>query len=104
MVVVLWTSNHPRLALYTPWCVGLLIANYIVFLAPVSGFSINPARTVGSAVFAHLWTAIWVYFLAPLLGMLGAAEGYARTAKAAEARAGIRQYFSHRHLVQRILP
>jgi aquaporin Z len=78
MAVVLWTSNRPALAGYTSYCVGILIAFYILFFAPVSGFSINPARTTGSAVFAHLWTAGWVYFTAPLLGMFGAAEIYLR--------------------------
>lgn len=79
MGIVLWTSNRPRIAGYTSYCVGILIALYIVMFAPVSGFSINPARTVGSAVFAHLWTAGWVYFTAPLIGMMGAAEAYLRS-------------------------
>ena len=79
MGVVLWSSNRPRIAMYTSDFVGVLIALYIVFFAPVSGFSINPARTVGSAVFARVWTACWVYFSAPLLGMLGAAEVYVRS-------------------------
>jgi aquaporin Z len=76
MGVVLWTANNPLLALYTSYLVGVLIALYILFFAPVSGFSINPARTVGSAVFANVWTAWWLYFAAPLLGMLTAAEIY----------------------------
>ena len=79
MTVVLWTSNRPRFAPYTSYCVGILIAFYVLFFAPVSGFSINPARTVGSAVFAHLWTAGWVYFTAPLLGMIAVAETYLRS-------------------------
>jgi aquaporin Z len=78
MAVVLWTTNSPRLAGLTSYFVGLLIANYIFFFAPVSGFSINPARTVGSAVFAHVWTALWVYFVAPMSGMFLAAEVYVR--------------------------
>jgi aquaporin Z len=101
MAAVLFTSNRPRLAPLTTYCVGLLIANYIFFLAPVSGFSINPARTVGSAVFAHVWTAIWLYFTAPLAGMLAAAEVYVRMAKLHALPPGVRHYFSHRHLVQR---
>ena len=79
MAIVLWMSNRPRVALYTSYAVGTLIALYIVFFAPVSGFSINPARTTGSAVFAHLWTACWLYFAAPLLGMFAAAEWYLRS-------------------------
>jgi aquaporin Z len=78
MGVVLWTTNKPELAKYTSYLVGGLIAVYVFVFAPVSGFSINPARTVGSAVFAGVWTAGWVYFVAPLLGMFGAAEIYGR--------------------------
>jgi aquaporin Z len=79
MGAVLWTSNRPDLARYTSYFVGLLIAFYILFFAPVSGFSINPARTVGSAIFADVWTAAWVYFVAPMLGMMSVAEVYVRS-------------------------
>ena len=79
MAVVLWTSNRPSLAPFTSYCVGFLIALYIVLFAPVSGFSINPARTAGSAVFARIWTAWWVYLTAPLLGMMASAEVYLRS-------------------------
>ena len=79
MSIVLWTSNRPRIADYTSYFVGVLIALYIFLFAPVSGFSINPARTTGSAVFAHVWTAGWVYFTAPLMGMLAGTEVYVRT-------------------------
>ena len=96
MATVLVTSNRPRLARWTTWLVGLLICCYIIVFAPISGFSINPARTAGSAVFAHLWTSGWIYFTAPLLGMLGAAEAYVN---ASNRRA--HSYFSHRHLQQR---
>jgi aquaporin Z len=76
MAVVLWVTNRPTLATKASYFVGGLISLYVLFLAPVSGFSINPARTVGSAVFAHVWTAMWVYFTAPVIGMLGAAEAF----------------------------
>ena len=76
MTVVLLLSNRSHLAVYVSYSVGILIAMYEFFLGPVSGFSINPARTTGSAVFASVWTAVWLYFVAPLLGMLFAAEIY----------------------------
>ncbi len=38
----------------------------------------NPERTFASALPAQLWTALWIYFAAPPLGMLLAAEGYLR--------------------------
>jgi aquaporin Z len=45
--------------------------------APLSGMSMNPARSFSSALPAMTWTAFWVYLTAPLLGMLLAAEVYA---------------------------
>ncbi|MFI5176201.1 MAG: MIP/aquaporin family protein [Terriglobia bacterium] len=76
MTVVLTTSNHQNLSRYTGLFAGGLVAAYITFESPLSGMSMNPARTFGSAVVAHLWTALWVYFTAPPLGMLSAAEFY----------------------------
>ena len=78
MAVVLLLSNTARLAIYVSYSVGILIALYTFFFAPISGFSINPARTTGSALFAGVWTAGWLYFVAPLLGMFTAAELYTR--------------------------
>ena len=70
MTVVLTVSNRPRLNRFTGLCAGALVGSYILVEAPLSGMSMNPARTVGSAVYAHVWTALWVYFTAPLLGIL----------------------------------
>ena len=78
MFGVLVTSNHPRLARFTGWLAGFLLLSYIAVEAPLSGMSINPARTVGSAAWANVWTALWVYFAAPIGGMLMAAEVYVR--------------------------
>ena len=44
--------------------------------APLSGMSMNPARTLASAVPALTRTAFWVYLTAPPLGMLLAAQAY----------------------------
>jgi len=76
MTVVLTVSNRPRFNRFTGLCAGALVASYIVFEAPLSGMSMNAARTVGSAVYAQTWMALWVYFTAPLLGMLSAAQLY----------------------------
>ena len=78
MTVILHVSNHPRRHKLTGLCAGALVAIYITIEAPISGMSMNPARTFASAVAAHNWTALWVYFTAPLIGMLAAAEVYVR--------------------------
>lgn len=78
MLVVLVTSNTPRLARWTPVCAGLLIALYITVEAPLSGMSMNPARSFASALGIRDWSWLWIYFTAPPLGMLAAAELYVR--------------------------
>jgi len=78
MTVVLTVSNTPRLARYTGLCCGMLVAAYISIEAPLSGMSMNPARTFGPALVAQLWDGLWVYFTAPPLGMLIAAHAYLR--------------------------
>ena len=40
------------------------------------------ARTFGSALPAHMWKDWWIYFIAPPLGMLAAAETYVKLAGA----------------------
>lgn len=76
--VVLIVSNQKSLTHCTPVFVGALVTLYITFEAPLSGMSMNPARTLGSAVISNVWTALWIYFTAPPLGMLLAAEVFVR--------------------------
>ncbi|MDQ3119572.1 MAG: aquaporin, partial [Verrucomicrobiota bacterium] len=52
---------------------GFLLLVYITFESPLSGMSLNPARSVASAIPARNWKAIWIYFAAPILAMLLAA-------------------------------
>ena len=78
MTVVLGVSNTARLAAFTGLCAGGLVAAYITLEAPLSGMSMNPARSLASAVPAGAWEHVWIYLLAPPLGMLAAAEVYVR--------------------------
>jgi aquaporin Z len=78
MSVVLLASNTQKLARYTGLFAGVLVATYISIEAPLSGMSMNPARSFGSAVPPALWQFLWIYFTAPPLGMLLAAETYVR--------------------------
>lgn len=78
MTVVLNVSNRMTIARYTGIFAGSLVVTYISLEAPISGMSMNPARTFGSAFVAQNWNALWIYFTAPPLGMLLAAESYTR--------------------------
>lgn len=76
MLVVLTASNHAALNAWTGVFAGCLVATYIGVEAPLSGMSMNPARSFASALPAHIWTSFWIYLTAPLIGMLLAAESY----------------------------
>jgi aquaporin Z len=78
MSVVLRVSNGPH-ARWTGLAAGALVALYIVIEAPVSGMSMNPARSFAPAVLSASFQAIWIYFAAPLIGMAAAAELFVRT-------------------------
>src|SRR5262245_20269786 len=78
MSTVLFASNHRTLARFTPALLAMLTIFYFVLSPSISGFSVNPARTFASAVFAGEWQGIWIYFAAPCLGMLTAAAIYVR--------------------------
>ena len=79
MTTVLVVSNTPHLARFTGLFAGFLVATYITFEAPISGMSMNPARTFASASIGQLWTALWVYFTAPIIAMQLAATLYLRS-------------------------
>jgi len=76
MTVILFASNSKSFPALTGILAGILIATYITLEAPLSGMSMNPARTLGSALSSHVWKGWWVYFAAPPIGMLAAAELY----------------------------
>jgi aquaporin Z len=95
MITVLFATNQKRLAPYTAYFVGILIATYFTFEAPLSGMSTNPARTFGSAVHANYWHALWIYFIAPSMGMLAAGELFLRV------RGGAAPYCANLHHANR---
>jgi aquaporin Z len=76
MLVVLIVSNHARVQRFTGICAGILVCAYIVVEAPLSGMSMNPARSLGPALMAGRLESLWIYFTAPLAGMLLAAQVY----------------------------
>lgn len=85
MTVVLHVSADSRLARFTGLAAGLLVATYITLEAPLSGMSMNPARTLASAVHAKVWVGVWIYVVVPPLAMLAAGELYMRRLAGAAA-------------------
>ncbi|KAK9678212.1 hypothetical protein RND81_11G196500 [Saponaria officinalis] len=56
--------------------VGATVMLNILVAGPSSGGSMNPVRTLGPAVAAGNYRAVWIYLLAPTLGALGGAAVY----------------------------
>jgi MIP family channel proteins len=55
--------------------VGLTVG-FCALLGPLTGSSMNPARSLGPALVGGLWTGHWLYWLAPITGMAVGARAY----------------------------
>jgi aquaporin Z len=73
---VLLTQGRARAARFTGLVAGALVAIYIALEAPLSGMSMNPARSFASAAPGLMWQHLWIYFTAPVAGMLLGARLY----------------------------
>lgn len=70
--IFLFVSNA-RLMRWTPLMTWLVVTTIVYSEAPISGTSMNPARSFGPALVTWLWRDQWIYFIAPPLGSLLAA-------------------------------
>jgi aquaporin Z len=74
MATILAFNTSPRLVRFTGLAVGCVVAFLIIVEAPLSGTSMNPARTLASAIPGMIWQHVWIYLVGPTLGMLIAAQ------------------------------
>jgi aquaporin Z len=76
LLSVVLRISASRFEAATGLVVGALVATYITVEAPVSGMSMNPARSLASALAAHDYDGLWIYLIAPPVGMLLAVQGF----------------------------
>ncbi|MBL9147390.1 MAG: aquaporin [Phycisphaerae bacterium] len=69
LFAVLAVASSRRWSVYAGAVAGALVALFIAVEAPLSGMSLNPARSLGSAAFAGSWESLWIYLTAPTGGM-----------------------------------
>ena len=74
MATILTFTTSRRLFRFTGVAIGSLVAFWIIVESPLSGTSMNPARTLASAVAGMMWQHLWIYLVGPTLGMLIAAQ------------------------------
>ena len=70
--------NRPKIAPRTGIYAGTLVMLLVGLEAPVSGTSLNPARSLGPALLAATVQDQWIYLLAPPLGALLAVAAFRR--------------------------
>lgn len=63
-------------AAVAPFAIGMTVFAGALVTGPLTGGSFNPARTLGPAVAGGLWTAHWLYWVAPMLGMVAGMRTY----------------------------
>lgn len=61
-----------------PFVLGATVFAGALVTGPLTGGSFNPARTLGPAVAGGGWTAHWLYWIAPVAGMVAAMQAYER--------------------------
>jgi aquaporin Z len=65
---ILFFVSNARLMRWTPMMCWILVAMMVWLEAPISGTSLNPARSFGPALISWNWSGQWIYALAPPLG------------------------------------
>ena len=89
MFVIMAVATDERVANgFAAIAVGLTVGFCAMMGGPLTGASMNPARSLGPAVVGSQWHAHWVYGLAPITGMVVAARAYEYLRPAAPPRAG----------------
>ncbi|MGO8950162.1 MAG: MIP/aquaporin family protein [Ktedonobacterales bacterium] len=69
MIVIMAVATDTRaVGQAAAFAIGATVGLEALFAGPISGASMNPARSLGPALISGTWTAQWVYVVAPLLG------------------------------------
>jgi MIP family channel proteins len=84
-VVISVATDERAPAGVAPLAVGFALACGVLIAGPITGGSLNPARTLGPMILAGQFTAVWVYIVGPIIGGVLAALAYDRFASQSDA-------------------
>jgi len=77
MLVIMAVATDARVpAGFAALGVGLTVGFCAMMGGPLTGASMNPARSLGPAVAAGVWSAHWIYWIAPVTGTIAGAWLY----------------------------
>jgi aquaporin Z len=68
--VIMGTTNIRAPKGFAPLAIGLTLALIHLICIPVTGTSVNPARSIGPAIFQGSWalSQLWLFIVAPIIG------------------------------------
>ena len=70
MTVILFVSQNKSITEFTALAVGATVALEALFAGPITGASMNPARSLAPALVSGHTEYLWLYLLAPVVGAL----------------------------------
>lgn len=75
-VIIAVATDERTSTAVAPFAIGATVFAGALVTGPLTGGSFNPARSLGPAVVGDIWTSHWLYWLAPIAGILVAMRGY----------------------------
>ncbi|HEY8196317.1 MAG TPA: MIP family channel protein [Gemmatimonadales bacterium] len=77
MFVIMGVATNKRVGVgLAALVVGLTVGFCALVGGPITGASMNPARSLGPALVGEHWRAHWIYWLAPITGMMVGAQAH----------------------------
>lgn len=76
VITILLVTRNPMLAIASGAAIGLVLTFDMLVGFPLTGASMNPARSLGPAIFSNNMGTYWIYVVGPLVGALLAALVY----------------------------
>jgi len=90
LVIIAVSSDERAPTSLAAMLIGATVFGGALITGPLTGGSFNPARSLGPAVMSGQWTAHWLYWVAPILGMVASMRLYEvlRPASMSDASSG----------------
>lgn len=90
MLVIMAVATDERVAEgFAGIAVGFTVGMDALMGGPLTGASMNPARSFGPALSAGVWDAHWIYWVAPITGTIAAVYAYDRLRRASAPQADL---------------
>ena len=70
MLVILFVSQNRAVSQFTAIAVGATVMMEAIFAGPITGASMNPARSIGPAIVSGYSDDLWIYVLSTVIGAL----------------------------------